>query len=109
VLLDPARRPRISPERFDLERFRRFGLLGLVDQHPTRETTDAFEVQLMPLGTDDASDRWARLCELLAGLVTQPEGGEPDATSCPVRAGFDGVAGEGADDPEPACRHHALR
>jgi hypothetical protein len=108
-LLDPVERPRISPERFDLERFGRFGLLGLVDERPTRRADDRFEVQVIPLGTEDASDRWARLCELLAGLVTQPEGGEPDATSCPVRAGIDGLAGEGADDPEPARGHHGLR
>ena len=108
VLLDPARRPRVSPERFDLQRFRRFGLLGLVDGQPTRQADDRFEVQIVPLGTDDAADRWARLCELLGRLVTMPQGGE-DATGCTVRAGVDGAAGEGRDDQEPACRHHAAR
>jgi hypothetical protein len=76
VLLDPARRPRVSPERFDLERFRRFGLLGLVDGQPARQIDERFEVQVVPLGTDDAADRWARLCELLGGLMTMPREGD---------------------------------
>jgi hypothetical protein len=109
--LTPANgRPRVSPAQFDLRRFHRFGLLGLVDGQPLRRRWEAadFEVHVIPIGTEDAAERQARLYELLAGLVTTPQGGE-DATGCTVRTGLDGAAGEGRNDREPACRDHAVR
>jgi hypothetical protein len=107
VLTPRAERPRVSPAQFDLRRFNRFGLLGLADaeSRPTRARRRTFEVQVIAIGTADARDRWFRLCELLLGLVR----GAEDATSGAVRAGVDRVAGEGADDPEPAGRHRAVR
>jgi hypothetical protein len=108
VLEDPARRPRTSPAQFDLHRFKRFGLLGLVDGIPRRSASGDFEIQLVPLGAEDAEQRLARLCALLGGLITGGQG-DQDATHRTLRQGLDGPAGEGADDPEPACRRHALR
>jgi hypothetical protein len=109
ALLDPERRPRVSPERFDLQLFQRFGLLGLVEERPAHRSDARFEIQVLPLETDDAADRWTRLYGLLAGLMTQPVVEEPNATGGAVCSGVDGSAGEGADDPEPARSHHALR
>ena len=80
--LTPANeRPRVSPAQFDLRRFQRLGLLGLVDRPPLRwrSGADDFEVHVIPIGAEDAVGRLARLDELLAGLVTTPQGGE-DAT-----------------------------
>ncbi len=109
--LTPAhQRPRVSPARFDLRRFQRFGLLGLVDGQPLRQRWEAcdFEVHVIPVGAEDAAERRARLYELLTGLVGTPQGGE-HATGSTVRTGVDGAAGEGGDDREPACRDHAVR
>jgi len=99
-------RPRVSPAQFDLRRFNRFGLLGLVDpeSQPSQDCA-TFDVRLLAIGTEDARDRWTRLCELLMGLLKEVE----HAPSGPVRAGIDRVTGEGADDPEPVGRHHAIR
>jgi hypothetical protein len=99
ALTDPASRPRISPAQFDLRRFQRLGLLGLLDQpvrHMRTPTMD-FEVQLVLLATDDADDRMARLCDLLGRLVTEPRGGE-DATRRTLCPSLDRTAGEGAND-----------
>ncbi len=85
-------------------------MLGLVDW-PIRPLCAAgadFEVQLVPLEADDADDRLERLCELLAGRMIEP-GGDEDATCGTLCASFDWAAGEGADDPEPARRHHPIR
>jgi hypothetical protein len=103
-------RPRVSPAQFDLRRFQRFGLLGLVDGQPLRRRWEAsdFEVHVIPVGAEDAAERRTRLCELLAGLVMAPQGGE-HATDSTVRTGVDGAAGEGGDDREPAGRDHAVR
>jgi hypothetical protein len=108
VLAEPALRPAVSPVHFDLRRLERCGLLGLVDTPPWRRGVGGLEVQIVPLLAADAEDRWARLCELLVGLVAGTEEAS-DATSRFVCPGLDGAAGEGADDPEPAGRHHALR
>jgi hypothetical protein len=110
ALTPPSERPRVSPAQFDLRRFQRFGLLGLVDSPPLRWRSEAadFEVHVIPIGAEDAGDRLARLDELLAGLVTMPQGGE-DATGCTVRTGLDRAPGEGRDDRKPACRDHAAR
>jgi hypothetical protein len=108
--LTPANdRPRVSPAQFDLRRLQRFGLLGLVDGIVWRPGHGDFEVQLVPLGADDAEERLARLCELLGTLLSVPGEGGGDATSSALRAGVDGAAGAGADDREPACRDHAAR
>jgi hypothetical protein len=109
ALTDAADRPRVSPAQFDLRRFQRLGLLGLLDRplRRLRTATTDFEVQLIPLEADDAEACMARLCELLGRLVTESGGGE-DATSSALRPGLDRTAGEGADDRQPACRDYAL-
>jgi hypothetical protein len=106
MLTEPAARPRVSPAQFDLRRFQRFGVLGLVEHDVLRPQGGHFVIELVALGTDDSEDRLTRLCALLGGWVTGAQGGE-DATSGAVRSGVDGLAGEGADDPEPARRRHA--
>ena len=92
ILLDPSERPRTSPAQFDLRRFNRFGLLGLADDVALRSATTDLEIQLIGIGAEDAADRMARLCELLAGVLTRSEGGG-DATSCALRPGFHRAAG----------------
>ena len=89
---DPAGRPRTSPAQFDLRRFNRFGLLGLADGVVLRAGTD-FEIEIIGLETEDAADRLARLCELLAGMLKTPFPGGADATSRPLRQGFHRAAG----------------
>ena len=79
--------PRTSPVRFDLERFQRYGLLGLVDGEPRRGRSDGFEVQLVPVGAADAEERRARLWAVLGGLLTETSGGE-HASSRVVRTGY---------------------
>jgi hypothetical protein len=111
MLTEPAERPRTSPAQFDLRRFHRYGLLGLVDGTPLRRGCGdgtAFDVQLIAMETEDAQDRWARLFDLLAGAVSGSRGGD-DAAGGTVCQGLDGLAGEGTDDPEPARRHYGLR
>ena len=108
MLEDPARRPRVSPAQFDLRRFNRYGLLGLTDQGLRRYGGGEFEVEIVPIDTEDASDRLARLCELLAKMATKSHGGG-HATSGAVRQSFDRPAGEGADDSQPARCGDALR
>jgi len=92
VLLGPAQRPRTSPAQFDLRRFNRFGLLGLADGVVLRSATTDLEIQFIEIGAEDAAERLARLCELLAGMLTRSEGGG-DATSCALRPGFHRAAG----------------
>jgi hypothetical protein len=113
MLTEPADRPRTSPAQFDLRRFQRYGLLGLVDGAARRRGCGngpdaAFDVQLIALEAEDARDRWARLFDLLARAVSGSRGGD-DATGGTVCQGLDGLAGEGTDDPEPARRHYGLR
>jgi hypothetical protein len=113
MLTEPADRPRTSPALFDLRRFQRYGLLGLVDGTPLRRscgggTRAAFDVQLIAMEAEDAQDRWARLFDLLARAVSGSRGGD-DAAGGAVCQGLDGLAGEGTDDPEPARRHYGLR
>jgi hypothetical protein len=107
ALTPVERRAGTSPARFDLRRFQRFGLLGLVDGKLHRRSDD-FEIELVPVGAVDAKDRVARLCTLLAGLLKDRPGGD-DASSRVVRQGLDQPAGEGADDPEPARRRYGIR
>jgi hypothetical protein len=106
MLTEPAARARVSPAQFDLRRFERFGVLGLVEHDVRHPQWGDVEIEIVALGTDDSEDRLMRLCALLGGWVTGAQGGE-DATSGAVRSGVDGLAGEGADDPEPARRRHA--
>ena len=110
ALIPTQDRPRVSPAQFDLRRFQRFGLLGLVDGQPLRRRWEAadFEVHVIPVGAEDAAERRARLYELLAGLVTPRQEGE-NATGSTVRTGLDGASGEGGNNREPACRDHAVR
>jgi hypothetical protein len=91
-LLDPANRPRTSPAQFDLRRFNRFGVLGLAEGVGVRCASTDLEIQLIAIGAEDAEDRQARLCELLAGMLTRPQGGG-DATSRAVRSGFHRASG----------------
>jgi hypothetical protein len=108
-VLEGARaHPRVSPVEFDLRRFNRFGVLGLVDPTFTRVGAKGFEIEVVPIGADDAEDRWARLLGVLGELL-RLSGGGGDATGGALRPGFDGSAGEGADDSEPARRRHAVR
>jgi hypothetical protein len=83
VLLGPAERPRTSPAQFDLRRFHRFGLLGLADGVVLHGAAMDFEIQIIGIGAEDASDRLARLREMLAGMVIPFPGGG-DATSRPL-------------------------
>ena len=92
ILLDPSERPRTSPAQFDLRRFNRFGLLGLADGVALRCAATDLEIQLIGIGAEDAAERMARLCELLAGMLTRSQGGG-DATSCALRPGFHRAAG----------------
>jgi hypothetical protein len=107
-LLEPALRARCSPAQFDGYRFERFGLLGLVDGASLVQGPEGFSIRLVPLAPTDAEERLVQLYELLATLVTEPQGGG-DATGRALRESLDGIAGEGANHPEPARRHHALR
>ena len=93
ALLDPAERPRTSPAQFDLRRFNRFGLLGLADGEVLRGAGTDFEIEIIGVGTEDAADRLARLCELLAGMLRTPFPGGADATSRPLRPGIHRAAG----------------
>lgn len=113
MLVPRERRPRASAARFDLSRFERFGLLGLLERDPVGEAWRAgrvgpFHVEMIPVGTADAADRRARLYQFLHQLATRPTGGE-DASGSPVRPRLDRDAGEGADHREPARRGYALR
>ena len=69
-----AERCRMSPVRFWLGRFDRFGLLGLLDRDPLGQswgccTLDSFEVELIPVGTADATERMSRLSAVLYALT----------------------------------------
>lgn len=113
MLTEPADRPRTSPAQFDLQRFHRYGLLGLVAGTPLQRgcgegARAIFGVQLIPMEAEDAQDRWARLFDLLARAMSGSQGGD-DAAGGTVCQGLDGFAGEGTDDPEPARRHYGLR
>lgn len=111
MLVPRDRRPRASAVRFELSRFERFGLLGLLERDPVGEAWRAdrvgtFHVEMIPVGTADAADRRTRLYQFLHQLatgVTGPAGGE-HATRCTIRSRLDRDAGEGANDQEPARR-----
>ena len=108
MLVPRDRRRRASAARFELSRFERFGLLGLLQRDPVGEAwrTDrvgTFHVEMIPVGTADAADRRTRLYQFLYQLATGPAGGD-DATRCTVRPRLDRDAGEGANDQEPARR-----
>src|SRR5919109_2025138 len=110
MLLPRGQRPRSSSARFDLDRFARFGLVGLLECDPVGHAwwsrpSEGFQVVVTPVGTADAHDRRARLCAFLFALAS----GDRDEASRPLRPGLDGVAGEGADDPESARRAAPLR
>ena len=108
MLTEPDQRPRVSPAQFDLRRLNRFGVVGFVDHGFQWQSSGDFEVEIIPMGAEDAEDRMARLCEFLVGVMRDSQGGD-DATCGAVREGLDGPAGEGADDPEPACSDYAVR
>src|SRR5438128_3316287 len=89
---------RLTPAQFDLARVARFGVLGLLDNDPLGVTwathaVDQFDVELIPVGPADASERMARLCAVLYSLTTTPRGGDA-ATRRTVRPCLDGDAGE---------------
>lgn len=107
------RRPRTSAARFDLSRFERFGLLGLLERDPVgaawrSDQVGSFHVEVIPVGTTDAVERRDRLCHFLHQLASGPEG-NTDASRSALRARLDRDAGEGADDREPTRRGYALR
>jgi hypothetical protein len=116
MLLPRDRRSRASAARFELSRFERFGLLGLLERDPVGEAWRAdrvgtFHVEMIPVGTADTADRRTRLYQFLYQLatgVTGPAGGE-DASRSTVRSRLDRDAGEGANDQEPARRGYAAR
>lgn len=113
MLVPPSGRCRTTPLRFMLCRFERFGLLGLLDDDPLgaawgTSRVEDFEVELIPVGTADASERAARLYAYLVHLLkTTP--GDRNAQRCPLRPSLDGYAGEGSNDPEPVGSDRALR
>lgn len=107
-----SQRPRSSPARFDLNRYERFGLLGLLERDPVGEdwfSSDmgAFEVEVIPVATADGDERRTRLVAFLAQLITTPHGGEDDP-GCPLCPSVHRDAGEGANDRQPARGRHAV-
>ena len=86
VLEQLAHGGRTSPTEFDLHRFRRLGLLGLLELETHR--SGAYEIEVVPLGADDVDERWIRLCTLLGGLIARGQG-DCDATCRAVRQGID--------------------
>ena len=66
MLVPRERRARASAARFELSRFERFGLLGLLERDPVGEAWRAdrvgtFHVEMIPVGTADTADRRTRL------------------------------------------------
>jgi len=113
MLLPREGRPRASAARFELSRFVRFGLLGLLERDPVGEAWRAdrvgtFHVEMIPVGTADTADRWTHLYQFVYQLANRPTGGE-HATRCTVRPRLDQDAGEGANNREPARRRCAGR
>jgi hypothetical protein len=112
ALLGRGEQRRTMPAWFSLQRFERFGLLGLLDRDPVgnawgTRTLERFQVELIPVGTRDSQGRSARLYALLYDLITMQ--GEEHDTSRPVRPGFHRATREGTDHPEPAGHHHPVR
>lgn len=113
MLLPSVQRPRTTPVRFDIGRVDRFGLLGLLECDPVGTEwvggrVGGFQVQLIPVGTATAHDRWARLLTVLSDLVTTSAGGTHDPC-CALRPRLDRNAGERTDDSQPTERDHAVR
>jgi len=112
MLLPERQRPRISPALFDLDRYQRFGVLGLLDHDPVGDgwfwsVHGALQVEVIAVGSADSGERRGRLLALLAQLIDPAQGGE-DASGSPLRSRFHRDAGEGADHPQSARRHHAV-
>ena len=66
MLVPREGRSRASAARFELSRFERFGLLGLLERDPVGEAWRAdrvgtFHVEMIPVGTADTADRRTRL------------------------------------------------
>jgi hypothetical protein len=109
MLLPSRDRSRTSVARFLLARVERFGMLGLLDHDPEGKAwgiamAGRFHVEVVPVGTADARVRVARLYEVLADLIVSRRGGRYD-NGRTVCSGLDGVAGTGANHPEPAGCH----
>jgi hypothetical protein len=113
MLVPKQQRCRTSAARFDLSRFERFGLLGLLERDPIGEAwrsdrVGSFHVEVIAVGSADAAARRARLYQFLYQLASGPEGDTDDSRSC-LRSRVDGHARERANDCEPARRRYSLR
>ena len=111
MLLPVHQRPRTSSARFDLDRYQRCGVLGLLDRDPVGKgwfwsVSGALEVEVIAVGSGDGGERRVRLLGFLAQLLEPVQGGE-HASGGPLRSCVHRYAGKGADHPQSACRHHA--
>ena len=112
VLREEASR-RVTPAQLSLGRVARFGVLGLLDHDPLGTAwgvfaIEQFQVELIPVGTADTSERVARLCAVLFALTTTPQG-ENHVARSPVRQSVDRNARERADHSEPVGGYLAVR
>jgi len=113
MLLPSDQRPRTTSARFDIGRVERFGLLGLLERDPVGDawiggSVGDFQVQLIPVGTANAQDRWGRLFAVLSALLTTTAGETHDSCGT-LRPCIDRNAGEGTDDSESAERDYGIR
>ena len=72
----------MSPARFDIGRVERFGLFGLLERDPVGEAwhtsrIEDFQIEVIPVGTADATARTARLYAFLHQLLNRE--GDQDA------------------------------
>ena len=114
MLLSRDQQRRATPARFCLGRFTRYGLLGLLDRDPLGKawgwyTIEARQVELIPVGAVDTSERMTRLYAVLYGLTREIAGGDHNAARGALCTGVYRDAGEGTNDPEPASGYLALR
>lgn len=114
MLLPYERRQRTAPARFYLARLTRYGLLGLLDRDPLGRAWgwnifETRQVELVPIGAADTTERMTRLYAVLYGLITKTAGGDQNAASGTIRTGFYRNAGEGTNNSEPVSVYLAVR
>ena len=114
MLLPRDQQQRVTPGRFCLARFNRYGFLGLLDRDPLGRAwgwsnVEAHQVELISIGTANATERMTRLYAVLYKLTTKIAGGDHNATRGTLCTSFYGNAGERADDSEPVSDYLTLR